>query len=55
MSTTDVVLCRNSYCSTIGQSSFISFATRTACPLLKLKSSVLLVMYNWLKENTALP
>ena len=32
----------------ICQSSFISFATPTARPLLKLKSSVLLVMYNWL-------
>ena len=32
----------------IGQSSFISFATRTERPLLKLKRSVLLVMYNWL-------
>ena len=41
-----VVLCRNSYCSTIGQSSFISFATRTTRPLLKLKSFLLLVMYN---------
>ena len=43
-----VVLCRNSYCNTIGQSFFISFATRTARPLIKLKRSVLLVMYNWL-------
>ena len=34
--------------TTIGQSSFISSATRTACPLIKLKRSVLLVMYNWL-------
>ena len=34
--------------STIGQSSFISFATHTARPLLKLRRSVLLVMYNWL-------
>ena len=33
---------------TVGQSSFISFTTHTARPLLKLKSSVLLVMYNWL-------
>ena len=32
----------------IGQSSFISSATRTARPLIKLKPSVLLVMYNWL-------
>ena len=39
---------RNYYCNTIGQSSFISFATRMAHPLLKLKRSVLLVMYNWL-------
>ena len=37
-------------CSTIGQSSFISFATCTARPLLKLKGSVLLVMYNWLNS-----
>ena len=33
---------------TLGQSSFISSATRTARPLIKLKRSVLLVMYNWL-------
>ena len=32
----------------IGQSSFISSVTRTARPLIKLKSSVLLVMYTWL-------
>ena len=37
-------------CNTIGQSCFISFATHTACPLLKLKHSVLLVMYSWLKS-----
>ena len=43
-----VVLCRNSYCNTIGQSSFISSATRTVRPLLKLKHSILLVMYTWL-------
>ena len=43
-----VVLCRNSYCNTIGQSSFISSAARTTRPLIKLKPSVLLVMYNWL-------
>ena len=36
-----------SYCNTIGQSSFISSTTRTARPLIKLKPSVLLVMYNW--------
>ena len=42
------ILCQNSYCNTIGQSSFISFITCTARPLLKLKFSVLLVMYNWL-------
>ena len=41
-------LSRNSYYNTIGQSSLISFATRMARPLLKLKCSVLLVMYNWL-------
>ena len=43
-----IALCRNSYCNTIGQYSLISSATRMACPLLKLKPSVLLVMYNWL-------
>ena len=43
-----VVLCQNSYCNTIDQSSFTSFATRMARPLLKLKCSILLVMYNWL-------
>ena len=37
-----------SYCITRGQSSFISFATRTACPLLKLKYSILLAMYSWI-------
>ena len=42
------ILCLNSYHNTIGQSSFISFTTRTARPLIKLKCSVLLVMYNWL-------
>ena len=41
-------LCRNSYCNTISRSSFISSATRTARPLIKLKSSVFLVLYNWL-------
>ena len=35
-----VVLSRNSYCNTIGQSSLISFATRMARPLLKLKHSL---------------
>ena len=39
---------RNSCCNTIGLSCFVSFATRTAHPLLKLKRCVLLVMYNWL-------
>ena len=43
-----VVLCRNSYCNTIGQSSFISSVTGTARPLIKLKPSVLLIMYTWL-------
>ena len=33
---------------TLGQSSFIRFATHTAHPLIKLKRSILLVMYNWL-------
>ena len=37
-------------CNTIGQSCFISFAIRTACTLLKLKYSVLLVMYSWLNS-----
>ena len=37
-----------SSCNTIGQSCFITFATRTACPFLKLKRCILLVMYNWL-------
>ena len=32
----------------VGQSSFISFATHTTHPLIKLKYSILLVMYNWL-------
>ena len=36
------------YAEILTYSSFIRFATRTARPLLKLKSSVLLVMYNWL-------
>ena len=44
----EVVLSRNSYCNTIGQSCFVSFAIHTAHPVLKLKRSVLLVMYNWL-------
>ena len=39
---------RNSYCNTIGQSCFVSFATCMAHPLLKLKRCVLLVMYSWL-------
>ena len=43
-----VVLSRNSYCNTIGQSCSVSFATRMARPFLKLKHCVLLVMYNWL-------
>ena len=34
--------------TTTGQSSFISFATCMARPLLKLKCSILLVLYNWL-------
>ena len=33
--------------NTKGQSLFISFTTRMAHPLLKLKRSVLLVLYNW--------
>ena len=37
----------NSYCNTISQSSFINFATLLARPLLKLKCSILLVMYSW--------
>ena len=38
-------------CNTIGQPScFVSFATQTARPLLKLKCSVLLVMYSWLNR-----
>ena len=41
------LLSQNSYCNTIGQSTFISFATCIACPLLKL---ILLVMYNWLNS-----
>ena len=45
-----VVLSQNSYCNTIGQSCFISFTTRMAHPLLKLKRCVLLVMYNWLNS-----
>ena len=36
------------FTNTIGQPSFISSATLMACPPLKLKRSVLLVMYNWL-------
>ena len=32
-----VVLGRNSYCNTISQSVFVSFAMPTACPILKLK------------------
>ena len=37
-------------CNTIGQSCFISFAIRMAHPLLKLKRSILLVMYSWLNS-----
>ena len=40
----EVVLSRNSYRNTIGQSSFISFANSIARPLLKLTRFVLLVM-----------
>ena len=43
-----VVSSQISYCNTIGQSSFISFATHMAHPLLKLKHSILFVMYSWL-------
>ena len=41
----------SSYCNTIGQSSFISFAIPWHLHFLKLKHSVLLVMYNWYKET----
>ena len=41
---------QNSYCNTIGQSTFISFTNCIACSLLKLKHSILLVMYNWLNS-----
>ena len=34
----------------IGQSSFLSFATHTALPLLKLEHPVLSVIYNWLNN-----
>ena len=43
------VLSWNSYCNTTSQPVFVSFTTRATCPLLKLKRSVLLVMYSWLK------
>ena len=53
------LLSQNSYYNTIGQSTFISFATWIACPILKLKRSILLVMYNWLniygKYSVTLP
>ena len=38
------------YRNTISQSSFISFATRMAHPLLKPKRSILLVMYSWFND-----
>ena len=43
---------RNSYCYTTSQPAFVSFAMHTACLLLKLKRSILLVMYSWLKAFT---
>ena len=39
----------NSYCNTTSQSVFVSFTMCMARPLLKLKRSILLVMYSWLK------
>ena len=48
--TLKAVLSQNSHRNTIGQSSFISFEARTSRPLLKLKHSVLLVMYSWLNS-----
>ena len=43
------MLSRNSCCYTLSQPVFVSFATRTERPLLKLKRSILLVKYSWLK------
>ena len=53
----NVALSQNSYCKTISQSSFISFATHTVNPFLKVKHFVLLViMYSWKNmANTTLP
>ena len=45
-----VVSSQNSYCNIIGQFSFISFTTCMACPLLKLKHSILLVMLQLVKQ-----
>ena len=47
-----VVLNLNSYCNTTSRSVFVSFAMPKACPLLKLKCFVLLVMHSWLKVVT---
>ena len=54
-STLMMILCKSSIklfyaeiLTVIGQSSFISFTTCMRRPLLKLKRSILLVMYNWL-------
>ena len=42
------------YCNTTSQPVFVSFVMRMARPLLKLKRSVLLVMYSWLKSGLLL-